>query len=217
MQNYTPRLFVIVGSPASGKDELIAAVNIIGALHAEIVPKHTDREWRAGDDDEMICSQIPELNNETLMIQNKDYDLEHCDIIYKNYNNFYGIKTSDIWNKLSNGIFQVIVVSNKEALNKLKLKFGKLAVIIYVYSTITKEEYIENEVQKQEENHTDRKNTNSRNQYLSSREKKFDMAWKLYEDNFLLFDHVLIYTKKQEDLFDQIFRLFKAYEKRLIV
>ena len=41
MHNFTPRIFLVVGSPGSGKDELMTAVNTIGSLHAEIVPKHT--------------------------------------------------------------------------------------------------------------------------------------------------------------------------------
>jgi ribose 1,5-bisphosphokinase PhnN len=213
MKNYTPRLFLIVGNPASGKDELIAAVNTIGSLHAEIVPKHTDRKWRVGDDEEMICAQMPDPKNENKIIPNPVFDLDNCDVIYENYSNKYGIKTADIWDKLRNGVVQVLVVSNKNALNQLKGKFGKLAVVVYVYSQITREEYLAQERKKQKEgphHQIDEK-------YLQTRAENFDMSWKIYVENFLLFDHVLIYANRQEDLFDQIFRLFKAYEKGFIV
>ncbi|MDR0868775.1 MAG: hypothetical protein LBP75_09955 [Planctomycetota bacterium] len=207
MQGHTPKLFVIVGSPASGKDELVAAVNIIGTLHAEIVRKHTSRSWKPDDADEMICAQIMDAETNQ-MKDNPEYDLANCDIKYNNYGSTYGIDTAKIWEKLRNGIFQVVVISNKTALNKIKQKFGKLAVFIYVYSTVTKEEWIKREKQKNRKNHDN---------YILPRAKNFDMAWNLYENNFLLFDHVLIYAERQEDLFDQIFRLFKAYENRLII
>lgn len=38
----------------------------------------------------------------------------------------------------------------------------------------------------------------------------------LFVDNFDKFDHVLIYEDKYEDLYDQLFRLFRAYEKGLL-
>lgn len=38
----------------------------------------------------------------------------------------------------------------------------------------------------------------------------------LFTKNFDKFDHVLIYEGIQEDLFDQMFRLFRAYEKGFI-
>lgn len=203
MSKKTPRLFIVVGNPASGKDELIAAVNVIGSLHAEIVPKHTDRLWRVGDDAEMICPNGPNMGA---------YDLANCDIVYNNYGSKYGIKTSYIWEKLRKGISQVLVVSNKRALNELKKMFGDLAVFIYVYAPITSNQYRKMEERKQQEKKRADKDYVINQSYIDERVHNFDMAWKLYEDNVMLFDHVFIYADKQEDLFDQIFRLFRAYE-----
>ena len=204
MTKNTPRLFIVVGNPASGKDELIAAVNVIGSLHAEIVPKHTNRPWRAGDDAEMICCDGP---------NQAEFDLKNCDIVYTNYGSDYGIKSSYIWGKLKNGISQVLVVSNKDALNKLKKMFGDLAVVIYVYAPITSDEYRAIEEKKQKDKQKVDPEYVINHSYIDERVHNFDMAWKLYEDNFILFDHVFIYADKREDLFDQIFRLFRAYEK----
>jgi ribose 1,5-bisphosphokinase PhnN len=216
MQNFTPRLFLVVGNPASGKDELISAVNIIGSLHAEIVPKHTDRKWRAGDDDEMICATKPDPANPNSFIRDNRYDLPHCNVVYENYGNTYGIKTADIWDKLMKGVMLVLVVSKIEALNQLKNIFGDIAVTLYIYSPVTRDEYINNEKDKQERKKQETPGYIIDTDYIDSREKNFDMSWNIYVDNFMLFDHVLIYANKQEDLFDQIFRLFKAYEKGLI-
>lgn len=215
MHNYTPRVFLIVGSPASGKDELIAAVNTIGKLHAEIVPKHTNRDVRIDDGDEMICrnkySQTGELE------YNDQFDLDNCDFLYENFGTAYGIKTSTIWDKLQNGVNQVVVVSNREALNQMMGCFGNLTVVVYVYSQITRDEYREREL-------TKLKNSKGNNVELSKEEAgyierrvtEFDKAWNIYVENFMLFNHVLVYADAQEDLFDQVFRLFKAYEKGLL-
>ena len=116
MINYTPRVFVVVGSPASGKDELIKAVNLLGSIHAQIVSKHTNRDWRWDDEEEMICKRI--LDNTGKMVKNPNFDIENCDIVYHNYGTIYGIKTDDIWEGLKEGIHQVLVVSNIDALNR---------------------------------------------------------------------------------------------------
>ena len=86
--SFTPRLFVIVGTPGSGKDLLIRAVNDLGSLHADIVPKHTSRAWRTDDGDEMICPSDPR------------HDLEGCDVRYNNYGDEYGVKSNEIWEGL---------------------------------------------------------------------------------------------------------------------
>ena len=213
MHNFTPRLFIVVGSPASGKDELISAVNTIGTLHAEIVPKHTERDVRPDDGEEMICQYI--FNDDNIKTINHEYDMDRCDIIYQNYGETkYGIKTPSIWDKLRNGIIQVAVVGNVDAINQLKGKFGNLAVVIYVYSQTDKKTFRRRELMKLSDG--DSAKEAFEDDYIKRRVAEFDKAWNIYVDNFMLFDHVLIYAEKQEDLFDQIFRLFKAYEKGLI-
>ena len=54
-----PRLFIISGNAASGKDEIIQAVNEIGKLQGDILPKYTSRILDETDGDEMICQYIP--------------------------------------------------------------------------------------------------------------------------------------------------------------
>ena len=48
--------------------------------------------------------------------------------------------------------------------------------------------------------------------YIGRRVRKFGMAFEVFLANYLAFDHVLIYADVDEDLYDQIFRLFRAYE-----
>lgn len=185
----TQRLFVIVGSPGSGKDLLIRAVNDLGRQHARIVPKHTTRKRRHDDGSEMICPGDP------------GHNLRACDITYENYGDTYGIESSRIWEGLREGVFMVIVVSDVDAINQLHERFGELVLLVYVHSEISADEYREAELVSEEDG-----------DYVERRAKQYQLAFDVYLENFLAFDHVLISSDVPEDLYDQIFRLFRAYE-----
>jgi ribose 1,5-bisphosphokinase PhnN len=196
---YFQRVIVVVGTPGSGKDLLIRAIHDLGRQHAQIVPKHTSRPRWADDEEEMICPG------------DLDYNLDGCDITYKNYEDEYGIETRRIWEGLLDGAFQVVVVSNADAINELHSIFGDLLVLVYVHSEVDAEKYREME--------RSRDKRSSYVAYVERRVKEYRQAIDLYLNNFLAFDHVLIYSgiKKnmfvEEDLFDQLFRLFRAYER----
>lgn len=182
----------VVGSPGSGKDILIQAINDLGAQHAEIVPKHTSRDRRQNDGDEMICAN------------DNSYNLQACDIIYNNFDTKYGIDTGLIWRGLKRGVFQVLVVSNVAALNDLRSVFGKLLILVYVHSEIDPSEYRKSEM-----------DFGNQDDYVEKRMLDYSNAFGIYKNNFISFNHVLLYTGANEDLYDQIFRLFRSYEKGL--
>lgn len=183
------RLIVLVGSPGSGKDLLIRAVNKLGAQHAEVIPKHTSRERWQDDEQEMIFAD------------DQNYGLESCDIQYSNYGDQYGINSSLIWASLSKGVFPVVVVSNIDAINQFRNKFGDLIVLVYVHSEKDGEKY-KNEEAKLKGAH-----------YIQPRVAEYRQAYEIYLNNFQAFDHVLINCGDPEDLYDQMFRLFRAYEQ----
>jgi guanylate kinase len=185
---FVQRLFVVVGTPGSGKDRLIRAVNDLGAQHADVVPKHTSRQRRDDDGSEMICYP--------------DCDLEACDIRYENYGDQYGIESSTIWKGLREGTFQVVVVSNVGAINELRRKFGEFMVLIYVHSEVDAKKYRRLEQKKGESI-----------EYVERRVTEYRLAFDAYLKNLLAFDHVLISSDFNEDLYDQLFRLFRAYER----
>jgi guanylate kinase len=187
---FTPKIIAVVGTPGSGKDILIRAVEDLGVRHARIVPKHTSRERNPDDGNEMICKGDP------------DYNLEACDVRYENYETEYGIDCSGIWEGLKKGIFQVIVVSNLNAINQLRERFGHLLILVYVHSEMGADEYQKDETLPGQDS-----------DYVKKRVKGYQIAFNLYLKNYLAFDHVLINSGVPEDLFDQIFRLFRAYER----
>ena len=190
--NNPPRLVVMVGAPGSGKDLLIRAINDLGAQHAQIVPKHTFRDRNLDDGNEMICPSDP------------DFNFEACDITYEMYEDRYGFECSRIWNGLRKGIFQVLVVGEPNAINKLHEIFGELMILVYVHSEITPEEYKRTEIAYGSNSYVERR----------AKTKNYMNSFEIFIKNYLAFDHVLIYSGSPEDLFDQIFRLFRAYERR---
>ena len=181
----TARIFIIVGNESSGKDEIIRAIKDLGALHAEAISKYTSRDPKNYDGPEMICQCqfVKSVDNLSYEVVKKDGSKEICDIVYLRNGNQYGFNSKNIWQGLKRRMFQVIVVSEVEAINKLREIFGGLIVLVYVHSHNSHGNYAE----------------------LS-----------IFVDNFDKFDHVLIYEDKKEDLFDQVFRLFRAYESGLL-
>lgn len=174
-------IFVIVGSKDSGKDEIIRAVHDFGGLHAQVIPKFTSRTRHVDDGKEIRCNYIFEKDNtDSYQVISQEEDKQvSCDIVYFKNNNYYGIDTRQIWAGLRNQKFQVIAVSEVEAINKLRRKFGNLVVLIYVHGA---------------------------DEEISSEE------FRLFIENFNEFKHVLIAESRKEDLYDQLFRLFRAYE-----
>lgn len=189
----TARLFIIVGNTpnqqkTNGKDLIIQAVDTMGGLHASIIPKYTSRGPKSDDGREMICScKFTPNKNGSATIVTEEGKKYKGDIVYKRKGNWYGFSSKGIWKGLKRGKFQVVVISDADTINKLRDIFGGLAILVYVHS-----------------------------HNFEGENKNVDTEFELFSNNFDLFDHVLIYEDKAEDLYDQIFRLFKAYEKGLI-
>lgn len=66
-----PRIFVVAGNAASGKDEIVRALLTMGKLEADILPKYTMRQQEPQDGQEIICRYIPK--NEILSNFRKEY------------------------------------------------------------------------------------------------------------------------------------------------
>jgi guanylate kinase len=184
---FTPKVIAVAGAPGSGKDELIRAVKDLGTNHAEIVPKHTSRARRPDDGGEMICPA------------DSGWNLENCDVKYDNYGDSYGIELARIWEGLARGSFQVIVVSNVEALNQLRSAFGALMKLVFVHSEVDAETYV--------------REAGGGSDYVEKRVARYSEALETYIRNIEQFDHVLLHAGPREDLYDQIFRLFRSYER----
>ena len=178
------KIFIISGAENSGKDEILQGVEALARNKASVIAKHSSRNQKLDDGNELICKHIiKDINvpeKEIEYISNPDYNLDKCDIVYRRKGNSYGLITQEIWDGLQQGFFQIIALSDSEAINRLVQIFGDLVVLIYAYS----------------------------NRNAADKEMAFDT----YLNNINMYDHVLIYEDKKEDLYDQIFRLMNFYE-----
>ncbi len=55
-----PKLFIVSGNAASGKDELVKAVHRMGRLQTDVLVKHTTRLREVSDENEIVCKFAPQ-------------------------------------------------------------------------------------------------------------------------------------------------------------
>lgn len=181
------KIYVFIGNPGSGKDEALETIRVQGVLHSIIMPKHTTRARKEDDGEEMICPE------------DEKFDINSCDLQYTNYGSTYGINTQELHERLKNGISSGLVVSNREALEKLKEEFPNELVTIYIHG-LSKEEY-----SIQQKDHLD-------DEYVKKRLEEYEQANELYYNQWLDFNHVLINNGDSTDLKLQIDNIIRYYE-----
>lgn len=172
------KIFVIAGSPGSGKDILIRGANRLGCLQ---IPKYTDRERNFDDGTEMIFKEDPR------------YNLQNCKVQYESYGTNYGIDILPIWqNLIMTDKNQILVCSKMDALQQLKRIFGEAIVPIYVHSDMNAEEY--GKMQLQNGIPTD---------YTENRMNEYDEAYENYAEHFNEYDKTLVYAGDPRELMMQ--------------
>lgn len=130
-ENFNSKIYVIISTPAAGKSTITKIVNNQGSLDTLIMPKMAARKRVAKDGEEMIC------------MGDKLYDMDSCDIQYINYGTTYGIDTKELEERQKDGISSTLILSNIDAIQKLKQKFPTSLVPIYVHgSPHFKDDYI---------------------------------------------------------------------------
>ena len=111
---------------------------------------------------------------------------------------------------LSLGRSQVIALSDIHTILKLKQEFGDQVVPVYCNSQISKEEF---------------QRYAGGDEIGIAKREEFERQLTDFIENFMLFRHVVIYAEnelghasdsRQEELIDQLFRLFRAYEEKWI-
>lgn len=161
IENDSAKIYVIISTPAAGKNAITKMVNNQGCLDTLIMPKMAARKRVEKDGEEMICM------GDTL------YDMDACDIQYINYGTTYGIDTKELEERQKDGISSTLILSNIEAIQKLKQKFSTALVPIYVHgSPHFKDDYI-----LQHQGDID-------SPYYQQRIEDFDKATELYYELF---------------------------------
>lgn len=183
MYNSTARILIIAGGSFAGKDELVRALIQIEPSKVIAYQKGTTRPKTSIDNNE-LC-HLKKLND--------NYDITYLKNGYK-----YGLSSNKIWSVLSEKKIVLIVLSELEAIKKVKAEFDNICSVIYLHSNI---DFDELEHAKKTLNKVEFKN----------REKSIDELRRSYIENINLFDHVLLNTSESEDLYDQAFNILDYY------
>lgn len=172
------KIYVIAGSPGSGKKILIQGANEVGCLQ---VQKHADRQRNPNDGTEIICKG------------EEGYNLKNCKLRYIQFGTEYGIETDKMWENLIMGDKpQILVCSHIDTLEKLKKEFGEAIVSIYVHSDMTPEEWLQKNNQQ-----------GSHLNYMQNRVLDYDSAFKNYAKHFSKYDKSFIYAGDKKELMKQ--------------
>jgi len=115
---------------------------------------------------------------------------EKFNITYSKQGFIYGISTQEIWDSLAEGKANLLIVSDFQAIEDIVKEFGYICTIIYLHANFNLEDI-----------KTSMHERISTVQYLQ----------KMYADQILKFDHVLLNTVEPEDLYDQAFNIVDFY------
>lgn len=216
-----PVIYVVSGNGASGKDELIEATNALGKLYADVLPKYTSRNQRKDDGSELICKNNITSDNKFISnieyqhyIKNKALNPTQYLIYYGNNNTYeYAIDLKMLNAKLKEGRSVVIALSDIATISALKKIYPDQVITIYCNSQISKEEFLKvNELEDSDG-------------VVKNKGEAFEEQQETFIDNYLAYRHVIIYAEnelghasdaRQEELIDQLFRIFRAYEDKIL-
>ena len=82
-----PKLFIVSGNAASGKDDIVKAAKLYGKQQADILIKSTSRQEEDGDVGEIICKYIPKKDKIEQYLTEYNSELSRIEekMTYKNY------------------------------------------------------------------------------------------------------------------------------------
>jgi guanylate kinase len=193
------RLYIISGSPCSGKTELLRLIQNQATFNAYIAPKYSTRDERGGKFDD-----IKHVNK----INDKDYTF-----VYPRYHDLYGIKAEEITNILIQGYNVFIILSDLRIVEELKQFFGSLSVSLYIYRNLTDDQLERCLEEREKERGMKQENTVPFEKQRQTRLNYLYLMQRQYVDNITLFDHVILNTKKPHDMLRQVTNLIEGYEK----
>lgn len=178
-------IFVVVGGKYSGKDEIIRGVYDLGGLHAQIIPKYTSREKQPDDGEEILCNYdfIKEPGSGVYKVVTKE----------KNKRNDKESKCDIVYNK-NNNYYGIDSSQIWKGLRNHRFQVLVASETEAIDSLKKKFGSLVKLI------------------YIHGQDDENSPEFQMFIRNFDVFDHVLIYESRKEDLYDQLFRLFRAYE-----
>ncbi len=187
-------LYVVAAASGAGKGTLMQVLNTIGRDRIRIVSKAAGRDPKENDKrDGMIAigegKEIPEC-----------FDIRYIFHAGKEFKGTpYGIRSDEIEENFREEV-QQIVVSNMDQFQKFRHRYGQRVVFLYLHATRSREEAEAYQYQ----------NCKSI-QEAKQRINEIEEVHQAYIDRISEFNHVLLNTTNEEDMYDQMFQLIDYY------
>ncbi len=178
-------IFIIVGASYSGKDDLVTAMVQMDRDRVVNYRKATTRPRRTGDNDELRHGDIID---------------ESFNLIYEKNGFRYAISSNELWDSLSQGTMNLLVLSDRKCIELLLEEFGHICKVIYLHANLDLSQMrylMENEGINDAE--------------TKERLDDVENLYHFYVEKTCMFNHVLINTAEREDLYDQAFNILDNY------
>lgn len=196
------RLYIISGSSGSGKTELLSLIQNQATFKAVVAPKYSNRDERKGEFDDI--RHVDRIND------------EEYTFVYPMNNYTYGIKAEEIADLLGQGYNVFIVLSDLRIVEELKQFFGSIAVSLYIYRNLSPDQLKKVLEERESARGIKQDDTVPFARQRQTRLNRLYLMQRQYVDNITLFDHVILNTRKSQDLLQQVTKLIGGYEKGLV-
>ena len=189
-----PVVFMVCAASGAGKGTLMESLNIMGSQQIAVVSKMGRRAEKETDKRDGMIAIGP--NGEFP----PEYDWRWE---FHKGNDFKGIKyavsTDEIGKNISENKTQILI-SNMGQIEKAKEIYGEHMVFIYLHATRTEEQIRKYQYE-----------SCKTGEEAETRIGEIKKVHEAYIENICSFDHVLLNTTYEEDLYDQMFCLIEHY------
>ncbi len=220
-QKQYPPIFVVAAASGAGKGTLMEMLHFIGRDKVRITSKLAKRAPKDGDKrDGMIALQRSEQNapqwpawwTDDMRESGKaaefpsEYDLRW--VFHKRHGSNaggteYAVSSTEIQRNLDNGMPQIFI-SNMSEFETFRSRWPHNTVFLYLHRLVSAHENREFQMEKWRDDPGEAETRIAEKQHVHD----------MYVKNIAEFDHVLLNTAYQEDLYDQMFRLLEFYSNR---
>lgn len=182
-----PYVITITGPSRAGKsttlEYLLKYAN--DKFKPEIVPKYTTRFPRHDDTGEVLCQGVP----------------NGCDLTYELYGERYGLKSSALFEHISNGRSPLVILNDVRAVEDVRRAFKELVRSIFIFRhNPTSDEYHQELIESRGK------------EAAEPRFQKAPTFFRIYIENIHLFDYVIINSGTKNELNIQVAQIVKGLE-----
>lgn len=198
-------VITLTGSPMSGKSTVIQQLEYLSrtekfrdSFQVVKIPKYTTRGFRENEIKAIQEGRSNELDVIPVIgLYNNDENLSkdelegakfaafkelHCDLVYEQYGDRYGIRLHDLYKFIMAGKSPVIILNDVRAIEDLKSLLGKQCISLFVFRDVPNIERFKEEGKKRRDSQ----------KTIRTRFEKANSIYRIYIENIALFDKMIL-------------------------